>query len=155
MQDSMFTFDASTREILEQAIRNELTTLVYLEQLTERVNPAEDRAVLRDLVTRKHEHLSHFERRFHEIFGTAAPDLPRPEIAGSDVTTPMTLSRALKRANERERDLESNWRFLAEQVSGPEQRALLLELAETQWRFREEVNQIQARLGAVDDFLDF
>lgn len=151
----MFTFNASVREIIEQAIRNEMTSLVYLEQLASRVSPSENQKVIRTLAARKMGHVSHFERRFHELFGTSAPDLPRPEIAGGDLTGAMTLQRALRLANERERDLESNWRFLAEQVDTAEARAMLLELAETQWRFREEVHQLQTELGTTDDILDF
>ena len=152
----MFAFDATTREILEQAIRNEITTQVYLDQLTRRVRSDEGRQTMQDLARRKHGHRSHFERRFHEMFGESSPDIPEPRIETPDGMASIELSKALRLALERERDLESNWRFLAEQVPPGDARTLLLELAETQWRFREEVRQIQGESdGQSEDILDF
>lgn len=149
----MFRFDASPGEILEQAMRNEATTRAYLLQLAERISDETGRRSIVELADRKLMHRSDFERRFREMFGEEPPRFPDPSLEEPPGAQPIDVARALKLALERERDLESNWRFLAEQVAEDDSRRLLLTLAEVQWRIRNEVQQLydEANPG---DFLE-
>ena len=157
MTDSTFTLEATPEELLITAIRNELSTRTWILQMAERVPDADSREALTDLATRKVIHRQEFERKFRQETGSEPP-FPDEDLVQLPVhIESLDLARALKAALERERDLESEWRFLAERVPDTPLHRLLLEMAEIQWRHRNEVQQLYDAAASTDPerfFLD-
>lgn len=157
MNGSMFTLDATPVELILTGIRNEASTRAWLLQLSERLDAPADREALLDLAQRKVNHRQNFERKFRQEIGQEPPFPEEERIPLPQSIQTLDLPRALKLALERERDLESEWRFLAERVPGTELHTLLMELAEIQWRHRNEVQLLYDEAASADPerfFLD-
>lgn len=153
----MFTLEATPLELLVTAIRNEVSTRAWILQLAERLEDEAARQALVELAQRKVSHRQNFERKFRQEIGQEPPFPEQEPISIASSAHTLDLARALKLALERERDLESEWRFFAERVPGTDLHRLLMELAEIQWRHRNEVQQLYDEAASTDPerfFLD-
>jgi rubrerythrin len=137
----MKPLDTTPRQVLFEAIQSEVVSRVFLQKLAERAVDAATRKRILELADRETLHRAHLERRYQQVVGEAPPP-PEPvdiQLAGELIN--VDLSRALKIALERERDSESNFRFLAERVPDTELGNLFLELAEIEWKHKVEIQR--------------
>lgn len=146
----VFTLDSTPAELLASAIQHEATSRLFLTRIAARLPGAPDRDVIEALAERKLDHQREFERKYTEQFGTPPPSPSEEEIQMPPEGQILDLARVLKMALERERDIESHWRFLAERVPETREATLLLEMAEIQWRHRNEVQQLYDQAAASD-----
>ena len=149
----MKALETTVEEVLRKAIQAEVETRLYYQKMAERTDVPEVRKRLLQLADGELVHRARLERRYRELVGHAPPDpqmatveLP-PEIADLD------MPRALKHALERERDSESYFRFMAERVPETELGRLFMELAETEWKHKTDLQAEYDASGAADRFL--
>jgi len=143
----------TVEEVLRNAIQSEVETRVYYQKMAERAGSPEVRKRLLQLADGELVHRAKLERKYRETIGNAPPD-PEPvtvEIPPEIVN--LDLPRALKLALERERDSESHYRFLAERVPETELGRLFMELAETEWKHKTDLQAEYDASGAADRFL--
>jgi len=143
----------TVEEVLRNAIQSEVETRVYYQKMAERAGSPEVRKRLLQLADGELVHRAKLERKYREAMGQAPPD-PQPvtvEIP-SDLTN-LDMPRALKLALERERDSESYFRFMAERVPETELGRLFMELAETEWKHKTDLQAEYDASGAADRFL--
>jgi rubrerythrin len=143
----------TVEEVLRNAIQSEVETRVFYQKMAERAGSAEVRKRLLQLADGELVHRAKLERKYREAMGHAPPD-PEPvtvEIP-ADVTN-LDMPRALKLALERERDSESYFRFMAERVPETELGRLFMELAETEWKHKTDLQAEYDASGAADRFL--
>ncbi len=127
-------------QVLTEAIQAEVDSHLFYTRLAEKTSDADAKRTLLDLADRQVVHRAKLERRYKEILGSAppGPQPPKePDIAQDDIGA--GVARALKIALEHERELESNYRFLAERVPNTELGSLFMELAEIKWKHKIEV----------------
>jgi rubrerythrin len=130
----------SVKEVLLDAINAEMEGRAFLIALSERAGTPPVKQRLLTLAEREFVHRAHLERRLREETGDGAPPINElPEVSISPEVRELTMTRALKIVLERERESESNYRFLAERVQNPEIIQLFLELAELEWKHKVEV----------------
>jgi rubrerythrin len=145
----MKPLETTVEEVLRKAIQSEVETRVYYQKLAERAGSPEVRTRLLQLADAELVHRAKMERKYREATGQPPP-APEPvniEIP-SDVAN-LDLNRALKHALERERDSESYFRFMAERVPAmTDLGRLFMELAETEWKHKTE---LQAEYDATGD----
>ena len=144
----MKPLETTIEEVLRKAIQSEVETRVYYQKLAERTSAPEVRKRLLQLADIELVHRAKLERTYRETVGGTPPepdavffDLP-PELDNLD------MPHALKHALERERDSESYFRFMAERVPNTELGRLFMELAETEWKHKTD---LQAEYDAVSD----
>jgi rubrerythrin len=144
----MKPLETTVEEVLRKAIQSEVETRVYYQKLAERAGAPEVRKRMLQLADVELVHRAKLERKYRETVGTAPPepdqvffDLPL-DLDGLD------MPHALKHALERERDSESYFRFMAERVPNTELGRLFMELAETEWKHKTD---LQAEYDAVSD----
>jgi rubrerythrin len=143
----------TVEEVLRNAIQSEVETRAYYQRMAERAGSAEVRKRLLQLADGELVHRAKLERKYRETIGNAPPD-PEPvtvEIPSEIVN--LDLPRALKLALERERDSESHYRFMAERVPETELGRLFMELAETEWKHKTDLQAEYDASGAADRFL--
>ena len=143
----------TVEEVLRNAIQSEVETRVYYQKMAERAGSPDVRKRLLQLADGELVHRAKLERKYRETIGNAPPD-PEPvtvEIPPEIVN--LDLPRALKLALERERDSESHYRFLAERVPETELGRLFMELAETEWKHKTDLQAEYDASGAADRFL--
>jgi|SRR6185436_2455532 len=143
----------TVEEVLRNAIQSEVETRVYYQKMAERAGSPEVRKRLLQLADGELVHRAKLERKYRETIGNNPP-APEPvaveipsEIANLD------MPRALKLALERERDSESNYRFMAERVPDTELGRLFMELAEIEWKHKTDLQAEYDASGAADRFL--
>lgn len=145
----MKPLETTVEEVLRKAIQSEVETRVYYQKLAERAGSPEVRTRLLQLADAELVHRAKMERKYRETIGQPPP-APEPvnlEIP-QDVAN-LDLNRALKHALERERDSESYFRFMAERVPpATDLGRLFMELAETEWKHKTE---LQAEYDATGD----
>lgn len=149
----MKPLETTVEEVLRKAIQSEVETRVYYQKLAERAGAPEVRKRLLQLADGELVHRARMERKYRETVGQAPPD---PEPATVEIpaeTTNLDLPRALKLALERERDSESYFRFMAERVPDTELGRLFMELAETEWKHKTDLQAEYDASGAADRFL--
>jgi rubrerythrin len=123
-------------KVLTEAIQSEVESRAYLLEVAASARSTPVREKLLELADRELVHRAQLERRFRDLTGQQAPP-PQPvnvDLPGD--FRELDLPRALKVAVERERDAESNYRFLAERATEPELAALFIELAEMEWKHK-------------------
>ena len=143
----------TVEEVLRNAIQSEVETRVYYQRMAERAGSPEVRKRLLQLADGELVHRAKLERKYRETIGNAPPD-PQPvtvEIPPELVN--LDMPRALKLALERERDSESHYRFMAERVPETELGRLFMELAETEWKHKTDLQAEYDASGAADRFL--
>lgn len=149
----MKPLETTVEEVLRKAIQSEVETRVYYQKLAERAGAPEVRKRLLQLADGELVHRARMERKYRETVGQAPPD---PEPATVEIpaeTMNLDLPRALKLALERERDSESYFRFMAERVPDTELGRLFMELAETEWKHKTDLQAEYDASGAADRFL--
>lgn len=145
----MKPLETTVEEVLRKAIQSEVETRVYYQKLAERAGSPEVRTRMLQLADAELVHRAKMERKYRETTGqTPPPPDPVTIEIPSDVVN-LDLNRALKHALERERDSESYFRFMAERVPATtELGRLFMELAETEWKHKTE---LQAEYDATGD----
>jgi rubrerythrin len=135
----MKPLETTVEEVLREAIQSEVETRVYYQKMAERTALPEVRKRMLQLADGELVHRAKMERRYREAVGSAPPD-PQPvtlELAHDIVN--LDMAHALKNALERERDSESYFRFMAERVPNTELGRLFMELAETEWKHKTDL----------------
>ena len=149
----MKPLETNVEEVLRKAIQAEVESRVYYQKMAERAGSPEVRKRLLQLADGELVHRAKLERKYREAMGQAPPD-PQPvtvEIP-SDLTN-LDMPRALKLALERERDSESYFRFMAERVPETELGRLFMELEETEWKHKTDLQAEYDASGAADRFM--
>jgi rubrerythrin len=149
----MKPLQTTVEEVLRNAIQSEVATRLYYQKMAERAGTPEARQRLLQLADGELVHRAKLERKYREMVGENAPE-PQPatvelpaEVANLD------LRRALKLALERERDSESYFRFMAERVPDTELGRLFMELAETEWKHKTDLQAEYDAAATPDEFL--
>lgn len=152
----MKPLQTTVAEVLRDAIASEVESRAMLLRLAERAASPATKKKLSELADRELLHRARMERRYRELIGTDPPEPAEPDVRISEDVTNIDIRRALKIVLERERDAESNYRFLAERVPHTELGALFLELAETEWKHKAEIQREydSASGDSPDSFLD-
>lgn len=150
----MKPLETTPKEVLREAIQSEIVSRAFLQKLADRAaNPAARKKLL-ELADRELVHRARLERRYRELIGENPPPPDDVSVELPSDLVNVDLSRALKIALERERDAESNFRFLAERVPNTELGALFLELAEIEWKHKVEIqNEYDATMLDPEQFL--
>ncbi len=149
----MKPLETTVEEVLRNAIQSEVKTRVYYQKMAERAGSPEVRKRLLQLADGELIHRARLERRYRETIGQNPPD-PQPVTVDIpfDVTN-LDMPRALKLALERERDAESYFRHMAERVPDTPLGRLFMELAETEWKHKTDLQAEYDASGAADRFL--
>lgn len=144
----------TVEEVLRQAIQSEVETRVYYQKMAERAGTPDVRKRLLQLADGELVHRARMERKYMETVGNPPPPPDPVQIdLPSDIVN-LDMSRALKLALERERDSESNYRFMAERVPETELGRLFMELAETEWKHKTELQaEYDASFGDPEQIL--
>jgi len=145
--------ETTVEEVLRKAIQSEVETRVYYQKMAERAGSPEVRKRLLQLADGELVHRARLERKYRETIGQAPPE-PAPVVVEipSDIAN-LDMSRALKLALERERDSESYFRFMAERVPDTELGRLFMELAETEWRHKSDLQAEYDAASPAERFL--
>jgi rubrerythrin len=135
----MKPLETNVEEVLRTAIQSEVETRAYYQKMAERAGSPEVRQRMLQLADGELVHRAKLERKYREALGHAAPD-PQPVSINlpPDISN-LDMARALKLALERERDSESYYRFMAERVPNTELGRLFMELAETEWKHKTDL----------------
>src|SRR3954464_951607 len=149
----MKPLETTVEEVLRKAIQSEVESRAYYQSMAGRAGDALTRKRMLQLADGELVHRAKMERKYREEVGHTPPD-PLPEIVElpNDLTN-LDLSRALKHALERERDSESYFRFMAERVPDTKLRALFMELAETEWKHKPDLQAEYDAAAPPDSFL--
>ncbi len=137
----MKPLDTTPREVLLDAIQSEVESREWLLQLSDHAANDSVRDKLRELADREIVHRAQMERKYRDHTGEEPPEpAPARSAVPSDLPK-LELRPAMKLILERERDAESNYRFLAERVPNTELGGLFLELAEVEWKHKVEIQR--------------
>jgi rubrerythrin len=150
----MKPLQTTPKDVLREAIQSEVDSREFLLKLAERGKTDAVRGKILEFADRELLHRAKLERKFRDEIGAEPPEPepPRAEL-GLDLYE-VDLSRALKIILEKERESESNYRFLAERVPNTELGALFMELAEMEWKHKIEVQrEYDASLNDPEQFL--
>ena len=148
----MKPLDTTVEEVLREAIQSEIETRVYYQRMAERAGSPAVKTRMLQLADGELVHRAKMERKYRETVGKAPPE-PKPVKVDlpSDMYN-LTMQQALKHALERERDSESNFRFMAERVPNTELGRLFMELAEIEWKHKTDLQaEYDATLAADPD----
>jgi rubrerythrin len=135
----MKPLETTVEEVLRTAIQSEVETRVYYQKMAERAGSPEVRRRMLELADGELVHRAKLERKYRETIGHAAPDPQPVSIELPSEISNLDMARALKLALERERDSESYYRFMAERVPNTELGRLFMELAETEWKHKTDL----------------
>jgi rubrerythrin len=150
----MKPLETTIEEVLREAIQSEAETRIYYQKLADRTTTPEARKRMLQLADMELVHRAKLERRYREMIGANPPDPAPVQIDLPPDIVSLDLSRALKYALERERDSESHYRFLAERVPPTtELGRLFVELAETEWKHKTDLQAEYDASAAPDQFL--
>ena len=136
----MKQLETTVEEVLRAAIQSEVQTRAYYEKMAERTKLAHVRKRLLELAEEEIKHRAVLEQKYRDTM-RLEPPLPNPPSIElpADIQN-LTMSRALKLALERERESESNFRFMAERVpSTTDLGRLFVELAEIEWKHKTDL----------------
>jgi rubrerythrin len=148
----MKPLETTPKDVLREAIQHEVASRAFLQSLAERVTDPAGKKKIIELSDRELVHRARLERRYREVVGEPPPPTEDVKVEFPADLQNLDLRRALKIALERERESESNYRFLAERVPNTELGSLFLELAENEWKHKVEI-QNDYDLIAGDQFL--
>lgn len=135
----MKPLETTPEEVLRQAIQSEVDTRCYYQKLAERAATPDVKKRMLELADGELLHRAKMERKYRDEIHQTPPD-PDPvtmELAW-DITD-LTMPQALKLALERERESESNFRFLAERVPNTPLGNLFAELADIEWKHKADL----------------
>ena len=150
----MKPLDTTVEEVLRLAIQSEVETRVYYQKLAERAASPDVRTRLLQLSDLELVHRAKLERKYRETVGQPPPEPEAVTIEIAPDVVNLDLSRALKHALERERDSESYFRFMAERVeASTELGRLFVELAETEWKHKTDLQAEYDATSPADQFL--
>ena len=135
----MKALETTVEEVLRKAIHSEIETRIYYQKMAERTASPVVRQRMLQLADGELVHRAKLERKYRDVIGAIPPE-PEPVTLelGADVVN-LDMAHALKNALERERDSESYYRFMAERVPDTELGRLFMELAETEWKHKIEL----------------
>lgn len=149
----MKPLQTTVEEVLRKAIQSEVETRIYYQKMAERAGSPEVRRRLLQLADGELVHRAKLERKYRESIGQPPPEPELPVVEIPAEITNLDMPRALKLALERERDSESYFRFMAERVPDTELGRLFMELAETEWKHKTDLQAEYDASGAADRFL--
>ncbi|MGA7616299.1 MAG: ferritin family protein [Thermoanaerobaculia bacterium] len=132
----MKPLETTVREVLHDAIAAEIESRQFLTKLAERAGTEEVRMRLLALADEEISHRAKLEKRYREAVGQQPPEVMAPTVELPVDLWDLDMRRALKIVLERERDAESNFRFMAERAQTGMLRSLFLELAEFEWKHK-------------------
>ncbi|HEY0155730.1 MAG TPA: ferritin family protein [Thermoanaerobaculia bacterium] len=152
----MKPLETTVEEVLRQAIQSEVETRVYYRMLAERAATPDVRQRLLQLSDLELVHRAKMERKYREMIGANPPDPAPVNLELPSDLANLDMSKALKYALERERDSESNYRFMAERVPATtELGRLFMELAEIEWKHKTDLQAEYDAASPPDQFLNF
>jgi len=131
--------DTTPEQVLREAIQSEVETRVFYQKLAERAATPDVRKRMLALADDELIHRARMERKYREEMHQAPPDPGPVTIELAWDVTDLTMTQALKIALERERESESNYRFLAERVPNTPLGALFAELADIEWKHKADL----------------
>jgi rubrerythrin len=148
----MKALETTVEEVLRKAIQSEVETRAYYQKMAERGTPAV-RARMLQLADLELVHRAKLERKYRETVGAEPPPPEPPHVELPSDFYDVGLAQALKHALERERDSESYFRFMAERVPDTELGRLFMELAETEWKHKTDLQAEYDSVAGPDQFL--
>ncbi|MGK2856321.1 MAG: ferritin family protein [Thermoanaerobaculia bacterium] len=137
----MKPLQTTPREVLLDAIRSEVESREILTQLADRAATEPVRRKLLELADKELLHRARMEKKYRDELGEEPPEPASVKIALSDDLVELDMRRALKFVLDREREAEGTYRFLAERVPNTELGSLFLELAEIEWKHKNDVQR--------------
>ncbi len=144
----------TVREVLLDAIREEMESRGYFRELAAHTSDADAKKKLLDLADTEVVRRAKLETKFRDRVGEEPPDSePTPATMPEDLHE-IDLRRALRVALEHERRAEGNYRHLAERAESKDLKTLFLELAETKWSHKSEIEAEYNALADPDDFFE-
>jgi rubrerythrin len=150
----MKPLETTVEEVLRKAIQAEVQTRVWFFKMAERAASPAVRKRMLELADVELVRRAKLERKYRETLGI---DPPEPEPVAFELPPDLVdldMSRALKHALERERESESNFRFMAERVPDTELGHLFMELAETEWKHKIDLQrEYDESVGDPEQFL--
>jgi rubrerythrin len=150
----MKPLETTVEEVLRKAIQAEVQTRVWFSKMAERAGSPVVRKRMLELADLELVRRAKLERKYRETLGV---DPPAPDPVDFELPPDLVeidLSRALKFALERERESESNFRFMAERVPDTELGRLFMELAETEWKHKIDLQrEYDESVGDPEQFL--
>jgi rubrerythrin len=129
------------REVLFDAIQSEVESREWMLKLAERAENDTVRDKLREFADREIVHRAQMEKKYKEYTGEEPPEPAEVTVNLPPELTSLDIRRAMKLILERERDAESNYRFLAERVPNTELGGLFMELAEIEWKHKADIQR--------------
>lgn len=142
-------------EVLIDAIQSEIDTRERYLYIAKMARDPVVRSKMRDLAEREIVHRARLERRYKELIGKVPPDLTAGELDHPSGVESFDLPHALKHALEHERESESDYRFLAERTPPSPLKNLYMELAEQEWKHKQEIeHDYRSSLSPDQFFLD-
>lgn len=150
----MKPLDTTPEEVLRDAIQSEVDARAFYQEMAKRSATPAVRKRMLELADAELVHRAKLERRYREVVGQNAPDPKPPHVELPPDLMKIEMSQALKLALERERDSESNFRFMAERVPPTtELGKLFVELAEVEWKHKTDLQAEYDNSVAPDQFL--
>lgn len=151
----MKPLDTTVEEVLRKAIQAEVETRLYYQKMAERAASPAVRTRMLQLADMELVHRAKLERKYRETLHQDPPDPQAPTVELPPDLVRLDMRHALKHALERERESESNFRFMAERVPNTELGRLFMELAEVEWKHKTDLQAEYdaAAAGDPDDFL--
>jgi rubrerythrin len=147
--------ESTVEQILTEAIQSELDTRALYQKIARAARDPRVRSRMNDLAERGVVHRARLERRFKEITGKIPPALFPGDPETPAGAASFDITRALKFALERKREIESDYRFQAERAVNHELKSVCMELAEEEWKHKREIEaEYQATLSPDQFFLD-
>ena len=150
----MKPLETTIEEVLRNAIQSEIETRVYYQMMAERAGSPAVRKRMLELADAEVVHRAKMERKYQDTLKTPLPPPTEVKIELPPDIRNLDLPRALKLALERERDSESNYRFMAERAqNGSELEALFFELAEIEWKHKTDLQaEYESKLTDPEQF---
>ena len=149
----MKPLETNVEEVLRKAIQSEVETRAYYQKMAERAGSPAVRARMLQLADLELVHRAKLERKYREAVGAAPPEPEPPKVELPSDFYEIEMAQALKHALERERDSESYFRFMAERVPDTELGRLFMELAETEWKHKTDLQAEYDSVAGPDQFL--
>jgi rubrerythrin len=149
----MKPLQTTVEEVLRNAIQSEVETRAYYQKMAERAGAPEVRQRLLQLADGELVHRAKLERKYREMIGEGPPAPAPVEIEIPPDIQNLDMPRALKHALEREREAESYFRHMAERVPETQLGRLFMELAETEWKHKTDLQAEYDASAAADQFL--
>lgn len=145
----------NVEEVLRKAILAEDESRAYYLKLSEQAASRDVMRKLIQLADRQVAHRVYLEKKYRAEVKADPPGPTLPSVDLPPDTGKLDIGRALKLALEREREAESNFRFLAERVPGTELGSLFWELADFKWKHKVEIQNEINTVVDPEGFLKF